>query len=69
MGPTRTLSSSDLECAGPVSPVGMLPPCDSVTGLFPIVPAGELSSVDAVPFPDGRDPVITQSPAEVLVGD
>ena len=24
-----------------------------MTGLFPIVPAGELSSVDAVPFPDG----------------
>ena len=46
-----------------------LPPCDGMTGLFPIVPAGELSSVDAVPFPDGRDPVITQSPAEMLVGD
>ena len=26
-------------------------------------------SVDAVPYPDGRDPVITQSPAEMLVGD
>ena len=39
-----------------------------MTGLFPIVPAGELSSADAVPFPDGMDPVITQSPAEMLVG-
>ena len=53
-----------------------------MTGLFSIVPVGELSSVDTVRrtpgglvpvvwtgFPDGRDPVITQSPAEVLVGD
>ena len=46
-----------------------VPPCDGVTGLFLIVPAGELSSVDVVPFPDGRDPVITQSSAEILVGD
>ena len=63
------MSSSDFECDGPVGPVGTLPPCDSMTELFPIVPAGELLSVDAVPFPDGRDPVITQSPAEMLVGD
>ena len=37
--------------------------------LFPIVPTGELSSVEAVPFPGERDPVITQLPAERLVGD
>ena len=51
-------------------------------GLFPIVPVGQLSSVDPVrrapgglvpvvwtEFLDGRDPVSTQLPAEVLVGD
>ena len=58
-------------------PVGTWPPCDNVTGLFLIISVGELSSVDPVRmapgggtrFPDRRDPVITQSPAEVLVGD
>ena len=76
------LSPSDFEYAGPVGPVGALPPCDHVTGLSPIVPVGELLSVDPVhrppgglvpvgrtEFPDGRDPVITQLPAAVLVGD
>ena len=80
--PLGTLSPSDFESAGPVGPVGTLPPCDNVMGLFPIVPVGELSSVDPVrrapvglvpvvwtEFPDGRDPVSTQLPAEVLVGD
>ena len=81
-GPAGTLSPSDFESAGPVGPVGTLPLCDHVTQLSPTVPVGELSSVDPVrmasgelvpvvwtEFPDGRDPVITQLPAEVLVGD
>ena len=81
-GPVRMLSLSDFESAGPVGPVGTLPTCGHETGLSPIVPVGELSSVDPVcrspgglvpvvwtEFPDGRDPVITQLPAEVLVGD
>ena len=77
--PVGTLSPSDFESPGPVGPVGTLPPCDHVTKLSPIIPVGELSSVDPVrrilvpvvwrEFPDGRDPVITQLPAEVLVGD
>ena len=82
VGPIGMLSPSDFESAGPVGPVGALHLCDNVTGLFPIVPVGELSSVDTVcrppgrlvpvvwtEFPDGRDHVITQLPAEVLVGD
>ena len=65
-----------------MGPIGALPQCDHVTGLSPIVPVGDLLSVDPVhrppgglvpvgrtEFPDGRDPVITQLPAEVLVGD
>ena len=73
---------SDFEYPGPVGLVGTSPPYDDVTGLFPSVPVGELSSVDTVlrtpgglvpvvwtGFPDGRDPIITQSPAEVLVRD
>ena len=53
-----------------------------MTGLFPSVPVGELSSVDTVRrtpgglvpvvgtgFLDGRDPIMTQPPAEVLVRD
>ena len=62
MGPPGTLSSF-FECAGPVGPVGTLLPCDNGTGLFPIVPTGELSSVEAVPFPGERDPVVTQLPS------
>ena len=50
MGPTGMLSSSVVECASPVGPIGTLLPCDGETGLFPIVPTGELSSVEAVPF-------------------
>ena len=65
---TRTLSSV-FECTGLMGPVGTLLPCDDGTGLFLIVPTGELSSVEAVPFPGERDPVITQLPAEMLVGD
>ena len=74
--------SLTFESVGPVGPVVTLPPCDNVMGLFPIVPVGELSSVDPVrrapvglvsvvwrEFPDGREPVSTQLPAEVLVGD
>ena len=57
------LSSSDSDS------VGTWLPCDGGTGLFPIVPTGELSSVEAVSFPGERDPVITQLPAEMLVGD
>ena len=67
MGPTGMLSSSVFECAS--RPVGTSLPCDGGTGLFPIVLTGELSSVEAVPFPGERDPVITQLPAEMLVGD
>ena len=52
-GPIGTLSPSDFESADPVGPVGALPPCDIVTGLFPIVPVGELSSVDTVRRPPG----------------
>ena len=69
MGPTGMLSSSVSECASPGAPVGTLIPCDGGTGLFPVVPTGELSSVKAVPFPGERDPVIAQLPAERLVGD
>ena len=83
-GPVATLSPSDFESAGPVGPVGTLSPFDHVEGLSPIVPVGELSAVDParrppgglqlVPavwteFPDRRDPVITQLPVEVPVGD
>ena len=82
-GPLGTLSQSDFESAGHVGPVGTLPPCDNVMGLLPIVPVGELSSVNPVrrapggwsvlvvwtEFPDGRDPASAQLPAEVLVGD
>ena len=63
-------------------PVGKLSSFDHVEGLSPIVPVGEMSSVDPargppgglVPvvwtdFPDRKDPVITQLPAEVPVGD
>ena len=67
--PTRMLSSSDFECAGPLGPVGTLPPGDDGAGLFPIVPKSELLSVVAVPFPAERDPAVTRLPAEVLVGD
>ena len=69
MGPTGMLSSSVSEYARPGGPVGTLLPCDGGTGLFPIVPTGELSSVEAVPFPGERDPVITQLPAERLLWD
>ena len=48
--PVGTLSPSDVEPAGPV---GTLPPCNHGTGLSPIVPAGELSSVDPVCGPPG----------------
>ena len=75
-GPVGTFSPSDFESAGPVGPVGTLSPSDHVEGLSPIVPVGELSSVDPArrppvwtEFPDRRDPVITQLPAEVPVGD
>ena len=47
MGPTGMLSSSVFEYA---SPVGTVPPCEEGKRLFPIVPTGELSSVEAVPF-------------------
>ena len=47
--------------------VGIVVPDISVE--FPIVLTGELSSVKAVPFPDERDPIIKQLPAERLVGD
>ena len=69
MGPTGMLSSYVFECASPGGPVGKSLPCDGGTGLFPIIPTGELSSVEAVPFPGKRDPAITQLPAEMLVGD
>ena len=82
VGPVWTLSPSDFESACHVGPVGTLSPFDHVEGLSPIVPVGVLSSVDPargppgglVPvvwteFPDRRDPVITQLPAEVPVGD
>ena len=63
-----------------MGPVGTLSPFDHVEGLSPIVPVGELSSVDLArgppgvlvvwtEFPDKRDPIITQLPAEVPVGD
>ena len=82
VGPKETLSPSDFEYAGTGGPVGTLPSRDNVTGLCLIIPVVELSSVDPdrrapgglVPVvgtgsPDGRDPVITQSPPEMLVGD
>ena len=59
--PTRMLSSSVCECTSPRGPVGLLPPCYDGTGLVPIAPTGELSSVEAVPFPGGRDSVIAVS--------
>ena len=62
MGPTGILSSSVFECASPVGPAGTVLPCDEEKGLFPIVPTGELSSVETVPYPGKRDPVITQLP-------
>ena len=65
---TRMLSSSVFEYAGPLGPVGTLLPSEDGTGLFPIVPTGELLSVVAVPFPSERDPALTQLPAEGLVG-
>ena len=81
-GPVGTLSPSDFESAGPVGPVGTLSLFDNVAGLSLIVPVGELSSVDPARRPPGglvpavwtefldrRDPVITQLPAEVPVGD
>ena len=52
-----------------LGPDGTVLPCDEEKGLFPIVPTGELSSVEAVPFPGERDPVITQLPTDMLVGD
>ena len=67
--PTRMLSSSVCECTSLLGPVGLLPPCYDGTELVPIAPTGELSSVEAVPFPGERDPVIKQLPAEMLVGD
>ena len=67
--PTRMLSSSVFECAGPLGPVGTLLTGDDGARLFPIIPTGELLPVVAVPFPAERDPAIAQLPAEVLVGD
>ena len=67
--PTRMLSSSVVECAGPLGPVGTLLPGGDKAGLYPIVPTGELLSVVAVPFPAVRDQSITQLPVEGLVGD
>ena len=52
-GLVGTLSPSDFESAGPVGPVATLPPCDHGTELSPIVPVGELSSVDPVRRPPG----------------
>ena len=53
-----------------LGPVGTLLPDKDWTGLFPTVPRGELLSVVAVPFPrSGRDPAITQLPAEGLEGE
>ena len=49
--PTRMLSSSVCECTSPRGPVGLLPPCYDGTGLVPIAPTDELSSIEAVPFP------------------
>ena len=69
MGPTGMLSSSCFECVGPVGPAGMVIPCDEEKGLFPIVLTGELSSVETVPCPGERDPVITQLPTDMLVRD
>ena len=57
------------ELPPPMGHVGTVLPCDEEKGLFPIVPTGELSSVKAVPFPDGRDPVITQLHTDMLVED
>ena len=47
-GPVGTLSPSDFEYVGLVGPVGTLLLCDHVTELSPIVPVGELSSVNPV---------------------
>ena len=76
MGPIKTLEALSLSDSGsvgpnasPVGPVGMVLPCDEEKGLFPIVPTGELSSVEAISFPGERDPVITQLPTDMLVGD
>ena len=60
VGPTRTLSSSDFECAGPVGRWSSVYAVRRTPGgLVPMVWTA---------FPDEKDPVITQSPAEVLVG-
>ena len=67
--PTRMLSSSVFEYAGPLGPVGTLLPGEDGTGLFPIVQTGELLSVVAVPLPAERDRAITQLAAEGLVGE
>ena len=59
VGPFGTLFPSDSDSVGPVGP--------NVTWLVPVV--WWLVPVVWTGFPEGRDPVITQSPAEVLVGD
>ena len=57
--PSGTLSPSDFEYTGPVGLVGTSPLCDDMTGLFPIVPVSELSSVDTVRrTPGGLVPVV-----------
>ena len=65
--PTRMLSSSVIEYAGPLGPVGTLLPGEDGSGRCPIVPTGGLLSVVAVPLPAVRYQAITQLP--VKVGD
>ena len=79
-GPFGTLSPSDFGSVGPVGPVGTLSLSDHVGVLSPTVPVGKPSPVvlDSDPpgvlvpaiwteFPDWRDPVVTQLPAELPV--
>ena len=50
-------------------PCWVIAPRYDGTGLVSIARTGELSSVEAVPFPGERDPVIAHLPVKMLVGD
>ena len=77
-GPVGKLCSSDFGYVGPVGLVGTLSPSNYAGVLSPTVPVGEPSPVatdDETPwglvpavwteFPEGKDPVVTQLPAEL----